>query len=96
MKAYSGQYMQGDESNQRPLIPGYAVAGFTGHVEYRGYGIELEIANLLDRRYDTYGIEAENSLGPYRSNTPPAHPAVVPFLTPGLPAHFTLTVSKRL
>ncbi len=96
MKAYSGQYMQGDESNQRPLIPGYSVAGLTGHLEYRGYGIELEIENLLNRRYDTYGIEAGNSLGPYGSNTPPANPTVVPFLTPGLPAHFTLTVSKRL
>jgi len=96
LKGYSGQYLRGDESNQRPEIPGYTVAGLAGHVDYRRFGVALEIDNLLGRRYDTFGIEAQNTLGPYGSNNPPANPPVVPFLTPGLPARLTLTMSARL
>ena len=96
VRGYSGQFLQGDESNQRPQVPGYTVAGLSGHVAYRRYGVELEIENLLNRRYYTYGIEAPNTLGPYGSVSPPAHPTVVPFLTPGLPMRFTLTASVRM
>ncbi len=96
VRGYSGQYLQGDESNQRPEVPGYAVAGLSGHVAYRWFGVELDVENLLNRRYDTYGIEAQNSLGPYGANSPPVNPLVVPFLTPGLPIHLTLTVSAKM
>jgi iron complex outermembrane receptor protein len=96
MKGYSGQYLRGDESNQRPEIPGYAVAGLSAHIDYRRFGAALDVENLLDRRYDTFGIEAQNTLGPYGSNTPPASPPVVPFLTPGLPTRLTLSVSVRM
>jgi len=96
VRGYSGQYLQGDESNQRPEVPGYTVAGLIGHIEYRRFGVELDVENLLNRRFYTFGIEAPNLLGPPGSNTPPATAPVVPFLTPGLPTHLTLTVSARL
>ncbi len=94
--AYSSQYLRGDESNQRPPIPGYAVVGLRGHVEYRRYGVEVEVENLLDRRYYTFGVEAVNTLGPYGARTPPATPPVVPFYTPSFPRRVTVTLRARL
>ena len=96
VRGYSGQYLQGDESNQRPEVPGYTVAGLSGRVAYRRFGVELDVQNLLNRSYYTYGIEAANSLGAYGENNPPANPQVVPFLTPGLPLRLTLTVSAKM
>jgi len=96
LNAYSSQYLRGDESNQRRPVPGYAVAGLHGHADYGRYGVELDIDNLFNRQYYTFGIEAANSLGPYGSGTPPANAPVVPFYTPSFPRRVTLTVSARL
>ena len=35
MRGYQGQYLRGDESNQRPELPGYTVAGPEAQVAYR-------------------------------------------------------------
>jgi outer membrane receptor protein involved in Fe transport len=51
------QFYKGDESNQAPALPGYAVLGL--HAAYRPWRrAELFIAvqNLADRRYATFGI----------------------------------------
>ncbi len=95
LKGYSGAYLRGDESNQRPQIPGYTVAGLRGRVTCGRYSADVEIENLFNRQYYTFGIEAANTLGAYGSPTPPAHPIVVPFLTPSFPRRVTVTVSAR-
>jgi len=95
---YSGQYLQGDESNQRAQIPGYTETGLRGRLGLGKYGLEFEIDNLLNDHYSTYGILSQNLL------VPPGAPAsiespdgeVVPFLTPAPPRRFTLTFSARL
>jgi iron complex outermembrane recepter protein len=96
MRGYSSQYLRGDESNQRPQIPGYTVADLTARVNYQRYHVEVEINNLFGRQYTTFGIEAQNSLGPYGANTPPTNPPVVPFLTPSFPRSFTVSVGASL
>jgi iron complex outermembrane receptor protein len=52
----SSQYFVGDESNQEPKLPGYAV--FNVHASYqinKTIQIYGKINNLLDNRYATYG-----------------------------------------
>jgi outer membrane receptor protein involved in Fe transport len=52
----SDQYFVGDESNQEPKLPGYAV--FNVHASYqvtRNVQIYGKINNLLDNHYATYG-----------------------------------------
>jgi iron complex outermembrane receptor protein len=52
----SGQYLRGDESNQNPQIPGYAVVNL--HSSYRvAEEVELFalVQNLFDARYETFG-----------------------------------------
>jgi iron complex outermembrane recepter protein len=88
IKGYSSQFLRGDESNQRPQVPGYTVAGLRGHVEYKRYSAQFEIDNLFDRAYYTFGIESQNSLA--GSST------VVPFVTPSFPRRFTVTLSVKI
>ena len=56
LRAQSGQYLVGDESNQEPKLPGFATVDL--HTSYKlGSRLELfgEIDNLFDKRYYTYG-----------------------------------------
>ncbi len=53
----SDQYLRGDESNQNPKIPGYAVVNL--HSSYRiGESVEIFglIQNLFDQKYQTFGV----------------------------------------
>jgi iron complex outermembrane receptor protein len=57
LSVVSGFYYVGDESNQLAPIPGYQVVGL--HCSYKpSTHVELfaQIANLLDRKYATWGI----------------------------------------
>lgn len=59
MRAYSGVYAQGDENNQdaNGKVPGYAVFDLDAHYRWsHGLTVGLEIDNLLNRVYSTYGI----------------------------------------
>ena len=96
IKGYSGQYLRGDESNQRPEVPGFTVAGLHGRVNFDRYQVALSIDNLFNRQYYSFGIESQNLLGPYGQNTPPANPPVEPFYTPGYAQRVTVTLSARL
>jgi iron complex outermembrane recepter protein len=96
MRGFSGQFLRGDESNQRPEVAGYVVADLRARATVSRYEIALEIDNLFDRRYATFGIEAQNTLGTPGSTTPVPNPQVVPFLTPGYPRRFVLTVGAHL
>jgi iron complex outermembrane recepter protein len=60
LRAQSGQYLVGDESNQEPKLPGFATVDL--HTSYKlGSHLELfgEIDNLFDKRYYTYGAFTE-------------------------------------
>jgi iron complex outermembrane receptor protein len=60
LRAQSGQYLVGDESNQEAKLPGFATVDL--HTDYKlGDHIELfaEADNLFDRRYYTYGAFTE-------------------------------------
>jgi len=55
--AVSDQFYHGDESNQNPALPGYAVFGAkTSYRVLGGLEIFANVQNLLDRRYATYGL----------------------------------------
>ncbi len=96
IRGYQGQFMRGDESNQRKEVPGYTVAGLTARAEYRQFGVQLGVENLFNRQFYTFGIESQNFLGPYNQNNPPANPIVEPFYTPGYARRITVTVSTHL
>jgi iron complex outermembrane recepter protein len=98
IRGYQGQYLRGDESNQRPELPGYTVAGLAGHVEYKRFGVELNIENLFNRQYYSFGIEAPNALIPIYSQVPlnDDNSPVTPFVVPAMPRRITLTVSMHL
>ena len=52
----SSQYFFGDESNQNPKLPGYAVFNFrTSYEIEKGVTVYGLITNIFDRRYATYG-----------------------------------------
>lgn len=56
----SGQYLFGDEGNDNPRTPAYAVFDMRGHVEIAP-GIQLigEVRNIFNRRYANFGTFAE-------------------------------------
>jgi len=54
---FSDQFFRGDESNQNPTLPGYAVVGL--HSSYsitKNFEIFANIQNLFNSHYDTFGI----------------------------------------
>jgi outer membrane receptor protein involved in Fe transport len=65
----SSQYYVGDESNQEPQLPSYAV--FSVHASYqldKTYQIFGRIDNLLDNRYATYGTFFDTTALPNFAN----------------------------
>jgi outer membrane receptor protein involved in Fe transport len=98
IRGYQGQYLRGDESNQRPELPGYTVSGLRGQVEYKRFGVELDIENLFNRQYYTFGIEAPNALIPMYSQVPlnDDNAPISRFVVPAIPRRVTLTFSTRL
>ena len=93
----SGQFLRGDEVNQLPEIPGYTVTGLHAHASWDRYGLQLDIDNLFDRRYYTFGIVAQNSFGPVvGSTTLVSNPQIVPFYTPGYARRVTIALTARL
>jgi outer membrane receptor protein involved in Fe transport len=60
LRAQSGEYLNGDESNQEPKLLGYATVNLHGAVTL-DERIELfgEIDNMLDAHYDTSGAFTE-------------------------------------
>jgi len=98
LRGYQGQYLRGDESNQRPEIPGYTVAGLRAQLRWNRFGLQTEIENLFDRQYYTFGIEGQNSLIPIYSGVPlnDNNAPVTRFVVPALPRRVTVTASVHL
>lgn len=56
----SGQYLVGDESNDNPPIPGYAVIDAMGHVALTpSLTFKLELRNIFNRKYASFGTFSE-------------------------------------
>jgi len=65
----SSQYFVGDESNQAPRVPGYAV--FNLHTSYqinKTFQIYGRVDNVLDNRYATYGTFFDTTAIPNLAN----------------------------
>jgi outer membrane receptor protein involved in Fe transport len=65
----SSQYFVGDESNQFPKLPGYAV--FNVHASYqidKTFQVYARVDNILDNRYATYGTFFQTDAIPNISN----------------------------
>ena len=75
------RYLRGDESNQNPPIPGFAV--FAARANYRAGPFEIfgRVDNLLGERYETFGIFGQ--AGDLGFSDPR-------FLSPALPRSFTI------
>jgi outer membrane receptor protein involved in Fe transport len=80
------QFLQGDESNQKAFgkLPAYVVLEARVECPLKGATLYVEGENLLNRRYNTFGIMSPNIRGP---DTAPQ-----PFLTPALPLHLRVGV----
>lgn len=60
MRARSGQVLLGDEGNDNPRTPAYAVFDLSGRIEVApGVEVLAELRNLFDRRYATMGTFSE-------------------------------------
>jgi len=65
----SSQYFFGDESNQFPRLPGYAV--FNLHSSYqinKTFQVYARVDNILDNRYATFGTFFDTGAIPNLSN----------------------------
>ncbi|HVE77474.1 MAG TPA: TonB-dependent receptor [Gemmatimonadaceae bacterium] len=96
----SSQFLRGDDANEEEPLAGYGVADLHLGVEAPRWAVTARITNLLDRRYETFGIFGENPAGglPGGPAPPPAPPGEAPverFLNPGYPRSITLTVTAK-
>ncbi|HEY7894480.1 MAG TPA: TonB-dependent receptor [Gemmatimonadaceae bacterium] len=100
LRAYSSQFLRGDEANRDAPVPGYSVSGFNLNAQYNRYTIQLEIDNLFNQNYETFGIIAENSLGapPGQAQPPGGGDDVgelTNFFSPGLPRRIVFSISAK-
>ena len=96
VRAYSSQFLRGDEANRHTPVPGYSISGFDLNAQYDRYTIQLEIDNLFNQTYETFGAIAENSLG-----APPGQAqanddgGLTNFFSPGLPRRIVFSISAK-
>lgn len=91
----SSQFLRGDEANDTAPLGGYGVGDLRLSLEQTWWALRVQVSNLFDRRYESFGIYGENPLGPYPGSLGGSDPpAVERFLTPGYPR--ALTVGVRL
>lgn len=93
MRARSGQFLLGDDSNANAKTPAYAVFDLAGHIDLvPGVELAAELRNLLDRRYVTSGAFAE--IGDV--TMPQAPDATNPrAYAPGAPRRLTVSLRAR-
>jgi len=80
------QWLRGDEENVTRRLSDYAVADLSLTLSWRDFELRGAVRNLFDRRVFTFGTFAEN-------RTVPGSP-VQRWLTPGLPRHVQVSVSR--
>jgi outer membrane receptor protein involved in Fe transport len=90
MRGTSSQLLRGDEANTQRPLPGYAVAAANLSVRRDRFALTLDVDNLLDRRFTTFGTFAPDVLA---QNPGSSTPPVTRFVTPGYPRALTLSLS---
>ena len=97
LRAYSGQYLAGDENNadRYGALPGYGVVSLDLHYRpSRALAFFASVDNLFDRRYVNGGLLSTNVFdtpGRLIDTTGPGTPTL--FVAPGAPRSFLLGVS---
>ena len=94
-RALSTQFLRGDEANRQAPVPGYTVTSLRLGVSHERGTVTLHVDNLLNARYETFGVYGLNPLGP-PGGPPPESPALERFLTPGYPRSVSVTAAIRL
>jgi iron complex outermembrane receptor protein len=80
------QYLRGDEANVERRLPDYTVMDASLEASVGRYDVRVALPNVLDHRYVTFGTFAENP-------TVPGDP-VQRFVTPGMPRHLLVSLSR--
>jgi outer membrane receptor protein involved in Fe transport len=80
------QWLRGDEENVTRRLSDYAVADLSLTLTWRDFELRGAVRNLFDRRVFTFGTFAQNA-------TAPGSP-VQRWLTPALPRHVQVSVSR--
>lgn len=88
----SSQFLRGDEANRTEPLPGYAVARLQVALERAHTRLTANVDNLLNRRYDVFGVYAINAKGVPGAPLP-GTPTVERFISPSLPRSITIAVA---
>lgn len=89
-RAVSSQFLRGDEANHTPPLAGYAVTDLRVAAARGRMRATVSVDNLLDRRYEQFGVYAQNA----HAVVEPGAPAPIErFLTPAYPRTISLVVS---
>ena len=93
LSGVSSQHLRGDEANTQPPLPAWHTIAAHLSVERARVAVTMDVTNLLDRRYETFGIYGHNSRDVDGSALPEAR--VERFVTPGYPRAVTVGVVVR-
>ena len=80
----SPQYFRGDEHNTQPRLNAYFIASASVTLRWRALSGFVQVTNLFNSQYETFGTYANSSAGIER------------FLTPGAPLRFLVGGALRL
>jgi len=101
LRAYSSQFLRGDEANRDAPVPGYSTSGFNLNAQYDRYTIQLTIDNLFDQQFETFGVIGENTLGGPPGQERPNDGGgggggeLTNFFSPGLPRRIVFSISAK-
>jgi outer membrane receptor protein involved in Fe transport len=90
----SSAYARGDEANREPQLPGYFLLGGRIALDTPHARVTLDLDNILNRNFVSFGVYAPNALGA-PGGLPPTIPSTERFVTPGMPRTFTLAVTVK-
>lgn len=90
-RAVSSQLLRGDEANTQRPLPSYGVAAAHLSVRRDRLALGIDVDNLLDRRFTTFGTFAPNPLAAHPGGS--GEPPIERFVTPGYPRSLTLSLT---
>lgn len=88
----SSQSLRGDEANRTKPLPGYVLTNLQVSIERTHTRVTANIDNLLNRRYEVFGVYATNGKGAIGGPVSSV-PVVERFLSPALPRSVTVSVA---
>jgi outer membrane receptor protein involved in Fe transport len=77
-------------------VPGYILTSLQTQLSVSRYTMHVEVDNLFDDRHTEFGVVGQQLLLPgSHISLDEYNGPIVPFLSPGMPRRFTVTVSAR-